>query len=222
MTPSFRPGVELCRDFYRHAVAPLLAEAYPSLPYAAARIGPGSDVLGYDSARSVDHDWGPRLELLLAPEDRSRYGAALHQLLSDQLPRHFDSWSTHFLPAEGPVRSMAEADGPLAHRVHISDLPTWCAEHLGVAPTAELTTLDWLATPGQRLAEATGGEVYHDDTGTCAGCGDGCAPTPPTYCATCWPVSGHGWVRRNRSSVGPPKPATSWAAGSSPPAWPVT
>ncbi len=165
MAPAFRPGIELCRDFYRQAVGPLLDEAYPGLPYAAARIGPGSDVLGYDTARSVDHDWGPRLELFLQPEDRRRHGAALHQLLSDRLPRHYDGWSTHFLPAEGRVRSMSEAEGPLAHRVHITDLTSWCAHHLGTAPTGEPTTLDWLATPTQRLAETTGGEVYHDTTG---------------------------------------------------------
>ncbi|WP_207922548.1 hypothetical protein [Micromonospora sp. KC606] len=61
MQASFMPGLQLCRAFYVEAVRPLLDEAYPGLRYAAARLGPGSEVLGFDTERSVDHDWGPRL-----------------------------------------------------------------------------------------------------------------------------------------------------------------
>ncbi|TDC71161.1 HtaA domain-containing protein, partial [Streptomyces hainanensis] len=39
---------------YEEAVRPLLDEHLPGLPYAAARIGPGSEVLGFDTARSAD------------------------------------------------------------------------------------------------------------------------------------------------------------------------
>ena len=73
MTGAFLPGLALCAVFYRDAVRPLLDQAYPGLPHAAARIGPGSDVLGYDSARSTDHDWGPRLTLFLTPADAARH-----------------------------------------------------------------------------------------------------------------------------------------------------
>ncbi|GHO62603.1 hypothetical protein KSC_014950 [Ktedonobacter sp. SOSP1-52] len=59
--PIFIPGVELSRRFYEEIVHPLLVEAYPELAYAAALIGPGSEVLGFDSEMSMDHDWGPRL-----------------------------------------------------------------------------------------------------------------------------------------------------------------
>ncbi len=56
--PPFLPGLDLCRIFYLEAVRPLLEQAYPGLPHAAARLGPGSEVLGFDTERSVDHDWG--------------------------------------------------------------------------------------------------------------------------------------------------------------------
>lgn len=36
---------------------------------------------------------------------------------------------------------------------------------LGFDPRCSLTTFDWLATPTQRLAEITGGEVFHDGLG---------------------------------------------------------
>lgn len=67
-------GLDLCRVFSFEAVQPILERVFPGLRYAAARVGPGSDVLGFDTARSVDHDWGPRLELFLSTDDVGRYG----------------------------------------------------------------------------------------------------------------------------------------------------
>lgn len=159
----FVPGLQLCQSFYAEAVRPLLAEAFPGLRYAAARLGPGSEVLGFDTPRSVDHDWGPRLELFLAPEDVSRYGTEISKLLSQRLPKRFHGWPTHFEPPGGRVRVMTPTEGPVAHRVSVTDVGTWCEEQqLGFDPRAGVTTLDWLATPGQRLAEVTGGAVFHD------------------------------------------------------------
>src|SRR4051794_33012409 len=82
-------GLSLCRLFYLEAVRPLLDRAYPGLPHAAARIGPGSEVLGFDSERSVDHDWGPRLELFLSAEDVARHGTNISALLAARLPSRF-------------------------------------------------------------------------------------------------------------------------------------
>jgi len=53
----FVSGQELSRRFYREVVEPLVRP----WPHAAALLGWGSDVLGYDTERSVDHGWGPRL-----------------------------------------------------------------------------------------------------------------------------------------------------------------
>jgi hypothetical protein len=50
-------------------VRPLLDEAFPGLAYAAALIGAGSEVPGFDTERSADHDWGPRLLLFLGDDD---------------------------------------------------------------------------------------------------------------------------------------------------------
>jgi hypothetical protein len=49
--------------------------------------------------------------------------------------------------------------------VIVTQLASWCAERLGFDPSAPIRLLDWLATPTQRLAEVTGGAVFHDDSG---------------------------------------------------------
>ncbi|GIE89552.1 DUF4037 domain-containing protein [Actinoplanes regularis] len=146
--PEFRPGVELARRFYREAVRPLL----DGRPHLAARIGPGSDVLGFDTERSTDHDWGPRVELFLDdPGD-------LDERLRDRLPKRFLGWPTNFVPPGARVRSMADTDGPVNHYVTITGLGTWLRDRIGADP-------GWLAVPWQRLAELTGGAVFHDPEG---------------------------------------------------------
>lgn len=159
------PGLRLCRAFYAEVVQPLIAETCPGLRYAAARVGPGSEVLGFDTPRSVDHDWGPRLELFLSPEDVQRHGERLSTVLAHRLPTSFRGWSTHFEPPDGRVRVMAPTDGPVAHRITITDVAAWSENQLGFDARAGVSTLDWLGTPGQRLAEVTGGAVFHDGTG---------------------------------------------------------
>jgi hypothetical protein len=165
VTPAFLPGLELSRALYTEAVRPLLDAHHPGLPHAAARIGSGSEVLGLDTPRSVDHDWGPRLELFLAPADVTRLGSALDDLFRTRLPTRIEGWPTNFVPPTGRIRTMAETDGPVAHRIEITSLGPWLADRLGFDPRAGVTTADWLATPWQRLAEITGGAVYHDGIG---------------------------------------------------------
>lgn len=155
----FLPGLELCEIFYREAVRPLL-----DLPHAAARVGAGSEVLGFDSPRSADHDWGPRLDLFVSTADLGRAGT-LHALLAERLPKQIRGWPTHFEPADARVATMAVTTGPVAHRVRITDVASWSVERLGFDATHGVTDADWLATPAQRLAEVVGGAVYHDAIG---------------------------------------------------------
>jgi hypothetical protein len=57
---TFVSGIELSRRFRARVVAPLVGE-----PYSAALLGPGSEVLGFDTPRSTGHDWTARLQLFL-------------------------------------------------------------------------------------------------------------------------------------------------------------
>ncbi|GAA3879464.1 DUF4037 domain-containing protein [Streptomyces sedi] len=164
---AFLPGLELSAILYREAVAPLLAETRPGLPHAAARVGAGSEVLGFDTARSADHEWGPRLELFLAPADAG-LAPELVELFAQRLPKHIRGWPTHFERADSdPVGLMTPTEGPVDHRVTVTTVDDWLRRRLGPGGVSDPPTpVEWLAMPQQRLAEATGGEVFHDGLGT--------------------------------------------------------
>jgi len=153
VTAPFIPGLELARSFYAEIVAPLLAAEFPDLRYSAALIGWGSEVLGFDSARSTDHNWGPRLQIFLAdqPQDQS---AVLGELLAARMPAAFRGYPTVF-PA-------SESADPPSHWVTVTGLRCWLTGELGFDPTAGIGLLDWLSVPTQTLAGVTAGAVFHD------------------------------------------------------------
>lgn len=147
---QFVPGVELARAYYEEVVAPLV----DGVPHAAARIGWGSDVLGFDTARSTDHGWGPRVQLFV---DADRVDDVEHAV-DRGLPETFRGWPTRFGWDDTPVR----------HHVEVAALGAWLEERLGVDPRGGLDALDWLALPQQILLEATAGPVFHDPAGELA------------------------------------------------------
>ncbi|HEX8197821.1 MAG TPA: hypothetical protein VF571_16640, partial [Pyrinomonadaceae bacterium] len=91
---DFIPGLELSRLFYLEAVKPILDADFPGLRYSAALIGDGSEVLGFDTEMSADHDWGARLMLFLEEGDFVRYEKSINDALSRKLPFKFLGFST--------------------------------------------------------------------------------------------------------------------------------
>lgn len=158
MAPDFVPGLRLAREFYATAVRPLLEEGFPGLPYAAALLGPGSEVLGFDSQRSTDHDWGPRLQVFLRDSDASRYAVPVTAMLASRLPASFRGYPVAFPVTKEPA-------GIARHRVQVTALGAWLTAQLGFDPRNAVTVPDWLAIPAQRLAEFTAGGVFHDGPG---------------------------------------------------------
>ena len=151
MVGEFIPGLELSRLLYAEVVRPLLDSAYPGLGHSAALIGPGSEVLGFDSARSTDHDWGPRLQLFLADDGLA---GEITDLLGQRLPETFRGWPVAFDDSSGRHG--------VRHWVQVTGLGTWLTGALGFDPRHGVTLPDWLATPTQRLAEITGGAMFYD------------------------------------------------------------
>jgi|HubBroStandDraft_2_1064218.scaffolds.fasta_scaffold16088_3 hypothetical protein len=151
---TFIPGLELARQYYAEVVGPLLDQSFPGIPYSAALIGGGSDVLGFDSPRSTDHNWGPQLQVFLAPGHGDLAGD-VRRVMAGRLPATFRGWPTAF-----PDATAASTEP--RHWVEVAELGSWLNGQLGFDPRRGVTLLDWLATPAQRLAEVTAGAVFHD------------------------------------------------------------
>jgi len=164
----FIPGLELNRMYYREAIAPILAANFARLKYSAALIGYGSDVLGYDSERSTDHEWGPRLLLFLNDEDHDALASQVSDALVSNLPPTFHGYSTCFAKAdENGVRWMIPGEaGRIDHHVYTRTVSGFVRMMLNIEPGQTLDSVDWLLMSQQRLLEITNGEVFHD--GLCA------------------------------------------------------
>jgi hypothetical protein len=154
---TFVPGLELARRYYVEVVGPLLDRHAPGLDHSAGLIGWGSDVLRFDSARSTDHNWGPRCLVFVGPGDAGRTGE-LTDLFEATLPQAFLGWPTRFPDVAAP-------GAPVRHWAEVAELGSWLTGRLGFDPRTGVGLADWLATPTQVLAEITGGAVFHDGLG---------------------------------------------------------
>ncbi len=164
--PVFVSGLDLSRRFFREIVRPLLASAFPNLHYAAALLGPGSEVLGFDTEMSIDHDWGPRLFLFLCEGDAEQ-GDAIGNLLSQQLPETFADFPVSLPnPILPKIRIMTRPlTGRIKHRIIPITMRNFVRVQLGYDLTQPLRASDWLMFPSHALGELVAGEVYHDDVG---------------------------------------------------------
>jgi hypothetical protein len=160
--PPFLPGLTLSRMLYE-AVAPVLAETAPGVPYAAGLLGPGSDVLGFDTEQSRDHAWGPRLMIFLRDADWAAapaMDAALRLALPETIGGYTIDMAWNHSPA-GPPPGGAGRD----HRVTFHTVARFFRDHLGVDATRPLAPAEWLLLPEQLLRSVTGGAVFHDEPG---------------------------------------------------------
>src|ERR1035437_6160810 len=147
---GFVPGLELCRDFYEEVVAPAVGA-----PHGAALLGSGSDVLGYDTERSTDHDWGPRCQLFVRDSDVDE----VRSRVLTTLPEDYEGW-----------RVATDRDGErLEPHMVVATLPGWLEGELGWdLDERELTSVDWLLIPQTRLLGLTRGAVFADPDGDLA------------------------------------------------------
>ncbi|MZQ83317.1 DUF4037 domain-containing protein [Paenibacillus sp. 5J-6] len=142
-------GIQLSQKFYEDYIVPRLSTAMPALSYASAIVGPGSEVLGFDTPMSRDHDWGPRVQIFLREDDVSLSDAIIEALLM-AAPSTFNGFSL-------------KVDQTLVTTVSI-----YYGRRLGLSPVRlleGLDPLDWLTIPSQTLAELTSGTVFRDDIG---------------------------------------------------------
>ena len=147
---TFIRGADLAQAFYEEVVRPALGRT----AHAAALLGTGSDVLGFDTARSTDHGWGPRMHVFVDEEDV----ADVASRVDEALPQTYRGW---------PTRYGWDAV-PLQHHVVVRPLGAWLKDHLGIDPLDGMRTVDWLVLPQQKVLEVTAGRVFHDPRGELA------------------------------------------------------
>lgn len=170
MDRPFIPGLKLSEYFFREAVRPLMDEHWPDLLYSAARLDYGSDVLGFDTPQSMDHEWGPRLTLFLTAEDHEKHQAQIRQSLSENLPVELRGYPTHYGYNEDRTRAMqAVEDGPVDHLVLLDTVQDFIGDYLNFDPRRQPSLLDWLRFPQQRLRTVASGQVFHDGLGVLNG-----------------------------------------------------
>lgn len=142
---AFISARTLSQGFHDEIIRPLLA----GIPYAAGLLGWGSDVLGYDTQRSMDHGWGPRLHVFVDAYQVDHVTTAVEQGLPAEYLGH-------------PVRFGWDTQEPI-HHITVTTADAWLEEHLGVLNGRHLSLQDWLVTPQQKLLGVVGGQVYADD-----------------------------------------------------------
>lgn len=164
---KFIPGLQLSELFYKRVVKKILNTNFSDLKFSAGLIGPGSEVLGFDTERSTDHHWGPRVMIFLSDKDY-KLKKKISDKLSKELPPVFMGYSTNFgNPDDGGVQLLAKAKKgkSINHRVEIFTIKSFFKEYLKTNPNNDLTELDWLTISEQKLRTIKCGKIFEDSLG---------------------------------------------------------
>ena len=161
-------GVELSRLFYRDIVRPWLEDAFPRLAYDAGIFGYGSELLGFDDEMSRDHNWGPRVQLLVTEADFAAHAAAIVDGFDAVKPPIFLGEPIGYRSRPHPPIVASDALGRFEHGVEVFTAAGILRTRLALDPARPLDALIWLSLPEQRLLELTAGEVFHQGLGELA------------------------------------------------------
>lgn len=163
-TQKFVPGLELSKLYYQKEIKPILDKNFPDLKYSAGLLGWGSEVLGYDTPISRDHHWGPRVLIFLSEKDFSASKEKISEALSENLPYKFLGYSTNFSKAEenGVRHPIDITSGSVNHMVNFFTTKSFFEMRLKFDPFQDISVIDWLTFPQQRLLEIVSGEIFHD------------------------------------------------------------
>lgn len=166
MQLPFVKGLELCQTFFAEAVRPLLNHHFPALRYAAGRLGGGSDVLGFDTPQSRDHDWGPRLTLFLSEEDLASQAPTIDQMLRQELPLTVLGYPTNYgRHPDGTTNLEFTHQHPVNHLVELTTAARFFKVYLALDIQRPMQPIDWLLLPAQKLATVRYGRLFHDEVG---------------------------------------------------------
>ena len=156
-------GIELSRRFYHELVAPFLTRDFPDLAHAAALLGYGSELLGFDDAMSQDHNWGLRVLVFVSEADFRSQASAVVATFADAAPAQFLGVPIGMMnrPHVSPHRVGALGDD--RHGLEVWTVGFALDYWLGGGEPRDCQA--WLGLAEQRLLAVTAGAVFHDDVG---------------------------------------------------------
>ena len=167
--PPFIPGLELAEGFFMELVDPVLETHIPDMRYSAAVLGGGSDVLGFDTEMSADHDWGPRVMLFIERDDFEKRAQAIRALAMKHLPLEYEGYPVRIYSPEvrdPGMRMRQKPNAPgLEPRIEIYTIHGFFQKQLGVDLGKPLVAVDWLTMTHNRLRSIVDGRVFRDDLG---------------------------------------------------------
>ncbi|WP_258046074.1 DUF4037 domain-containing protein [Leifsonia shinshuensis] len=152
MTDGDVTGLELARTYFTDVVDPILSTRFPGLPFAAGRLGTGSDVLGLDDAVSRDHDWGLRLSLFVPENAVGDVAETIERALPDRFRGH-------------PTRFAFTGQATARNHVDVGSVSAFLESRLGFDPRRGVEIRDWLSLSGQAALEVVAGPVFVDRSG---------------------------------------------------------
>jgi len=153
-------GLELSRKYYEGIVAPALEERFPRAfrRCAVGLLAKGSDARGWDDELSRDHDWGPRLDVLLSNSDFREFGESLRSFAS-QLPKEVDGVRYRLgLLSPNPLTDGTEEE---PRNIAVFSIAEWLRLHLGLDHVPE-TEEEWLHVNEASLFDMTTGRVFRN------------------------------------------------------------
>ncbi len=163
---AFVKGTVLAERLYHEGVKPVMAQRFPALRYSAARLGRGSDTLGYDTPLSMDHGWGPTVEVYLSAPDHGKHAGDIVEVMRHELPRQVAGVPTHFDSASHETgKPVHWESGPIEHRVTCINTDSFVVSYRPFNPNRGIAALDWVTLPQQTLRLIRSGRVFHDGLG---------------------------------------------------------
>jgi hypothetical protein len=151
--PQFISGLDMSLLFYKDIIEPAIRKEFPALKYAAALIGPGSEVLGFDTDVSTDHDWRPRVFVFVPNNNFESLNDRLSKIIAEAIPDSYRGYISK-IPQNDDLRSRV-----------VYSVDGFYQNYLGFSSKQTPSAQDWLMFPQHRLLGLTSGTVYLDEVG---------------------------------------------------------
>lgn len=164
-------GLDLSMHYYQEVVKPLFQNRFPGMPFSAALLGDGSEVLGFDTVMSQDHDWGPRVLIFLRESDYTDLAAQINVTLQSDLPVEFMGMPTKFTTPNQVAEARTAADKTnaegteISHTVELLTIQKFFLRQLNFSLAQNIEPSDWLTFSEQKLATIVRGRIFDDEIG---------------------------------------------------------